>query len=287
MDRSVVVGNWDTGYREMSIIDQGDVLLLTCPDGPPGYEGRLIEVDDDRLRVEGGPLHGAELVIQDDVPSLGGHRPLNRLERPSQAPPGSGLAAPPLDTSSDEEETFQHLWNWISHPSRAPEVDLGGADLCRFVQWLTAHDLALFHGSNLIDQDRLLPSAWPVAAIGDRPDGEVVHANRDGLCSMFPALVDQTVGGSARHRVERFHSSEGGHVDVYHFSLPQNAVQRQPFRPGGLYLLPREMFEPVLLYPGGPESPEWACSEPVRPLGCLIVTPDDFPLRDSVGVYEA
>lgn len=287
MDRSVVAGNWDIGFREISIIDQGDVLLLTCPDGPAGYEGRLVEIDEDRLRIEGGPLHGAELVIREEGPSLGGHRPMSRLERPAQAPPGSGLLSPPLEPSREEESSFEHLWDRVSHPSRAPEVDLGGVNLCRFVQWVTSRDLAVFAGSNLVGQERLQPAAWPTQAMGEVGNGEVVYANQDGLCSMFSALVDQDrAGDGARHRVERFYSPEGGHVDLYHFSLPRAILEQGPFRSGGLYLLPRERFQPVPLYPGGPPSTEWICPEAVRPLACLTVAPDDFPLRDGIGSYD-
>lgn len=287
MDRSVIVGNWDIGFREFSILDQGDVLLLTCPDGPAGYEGRLVEMEQDRFRIEGGPLHGAELVIGEEGPSLGGHRRMSRLERPAQAPPGSGLTAPSVEPSVEEEESFEHLWDWVSHPSRAPEVDLEGVDLCRFIQWLTARDLALFHGANRVGQQRLEPAPWPLPTMGGSEPGEVVYANQDGICSMFPALVDQDRAGSgARHRAERFHSPEGGHIALYHFSLPRSIFEQDPFRSGGLYLVPRERFQPVPLYPGGPPSTEWICLEAVRPLACLTVTPDDFPLRDRVGSYD-
>lgn len=287
MDRSSVVGDWDIGFRELAIMDQGDMLLLTCPDGPPGYEGRLIELEADRFRIEGGPLHGAELVLGEDGPSLGGHRPLSRLDRPARALPGSGLAAPALEAAQEEEEAFEHLWNWIAHPSRAPEVDPGGVDVCRFLQWTTAHQLALFHGANSVDLLEFEPGTWPTVSMGDAGFEDAVVANQDGLCSMFGAVVDEEVSGrSARHRVERFYSPEGGHVDVYHFSMSRAALDRQPFRTGGLYLLPRERFRPVSLYPGGPASTEWVSPDPVRPLACLIVTPDDFPLLGVVGSYE-
>lgn len=287
MDRSAVVGSWDVGFREISILDQGDMLVLTCPDGPAGYEGRLVEIDDRTLRIEGGPFHGAELVIGDGGPTLGGRRPLLALDRPARADDGSGLNAPPLDPEPGEEDAFEHLWTWVAHPSRAPQVDLGGVNLCRFVQWLTRHDLALFHGSNLTDQQVLRPATWPRAVMGDPAEGAVVVANEDGLCCMFPAVVDEEiVGRRARHRVERFHSPEGGHVDVYHFSLPRGVLEASPFRAGALYLLPRERFQPVPLYPGGPPSSEWTSTEPVRPLACLPVTPDDFPLRQAVGAYD-
>jgi hypothetical protein len=287
MDRNRIVGDWSIGFREFSIVDKGDALFLECPDGPAGYESRLVEASADRIRIEGGPLHGAELILEDDGPSIGGYRQMTRLERPAHAPPGSGLTVPAVDLGPDEEESFEGLWTWLAHPSRAPEVETGGLDLCRFVQWLSLRRLALFHGANRVDLDRLEPATWPTVTMGAIDETEVVYANGDGLCAMFLALVDEkTAGRGARHRVERFRSPEGAHVDVYHFSLPRPAPTTQPFRAGGLYLLPKERFRPVSLYPGGPQSAEWISPEPVRPLGCLLVTPDDFPLQQAVGFYE-
>lgn len=287
MDRKSIVGDWDIGYREISIVDRGDNLLLSCPDAPPGYEGRLAEAGSERIRIQGGSLHGAELVMLEDRPTIGGYRPMTRLDRAAQAPPGSGLTTAAADPSPDEAEAFEGLWDWLAHPSRAKEVDTGGLDLCRFLQWLTERDLVLFHGTNRVDLERLEPATWPAVTMGTVDEPEFVYANGNALCSMFLALVEGAgLGQGARHRVERFHSLDGNHVDVYHFSLPRLAFEEQPFHPGGLYLLPRERFRPVELYPGGPRSAEWTSPEPVRPLACLIVTPDDFPLRGAVAAYE-
>lgn len=284
MDHSTIVGGWDTGFHEFTILEEGGDLFLVCPETPPGYEGRLHEVAEGHYRVEWGSLAGADLIFDSNgAASLGGRRPMTRLNRPAQAAAGSGLSADPLDFTSDEEETYEHVWSWAAHPSHPPEVELGGLGLCRFVQWLMEGDRALFHGANDVGLEELAPAAWPVPWAG--PTGsDAVYATEDPLCSMFLSIVDQgRTGTRIEHRVERFQSSDGSHVDLYHFSLPSASLSDQPFSAGGLYILPRERFEPVPLYPGGPSSREWVCLEPVRPLAALIVTPEDFPFLDDIG----
>lgn len=280
MDQSLV-GDWTTGWREFSIVADSGALWLRCPAAPPGFEARLVDMAPGRVRIEGGPLHGAEIVVEEEGDfSLGGHRPLERLDRPAEAGPGWGMMAPAEELEPDEIETFQHLWTWLAHPSRAPEVDLGGCDLYRFVRWLDRNGLALFHGDERIDLDRLPPTDWPAASHGEPEAGEFVYATADALCSMFLAIVDpESTGRSAIQRVEHFRSLEGDEVDIYQFHYT-GGESSTCLRPGGLYLLPRDRFRPLSIYPGGPISTEWVSLEPVTPLACLVTTPGDFPFTD-------
>jgi hypothetical protein len=284
MDLSMIVGDWDTGAHEITILAEGGHLSLRCPETPPGYEGHLVEMDEGHFRVEWGSLAGAELIFDGrGGGSLGGHRPLTRLDRPARSSAGAGLRTDEPEFSSDEAETYEHVWSWAAHPSHPPEVELAGLGLCRFLQWLMTGDRALFHGANDVALEELVPAEWPVPSVGP-PEKSGVHATEDPLCSMFLSIVDRSRAGTEiRHGVERFLSADGGHVDLYQFSLPAPSLRQQPFSAGGLYILPRERFQPVPLYPGGPASREWICPEPVRPLAALIVTPEDFPFLDGIG----
>lgn len=284
MDRNSLIGNWDAGFREFSIENRAGQLVLRCPEAPPGYESRLSEVEEGHFRVEGGPFDGAEVVLAEDgAVSLGGHVALSRLDRDAAAVPGSGLEDPVPDPGPEEEEAFEHLWNSMAHPSRAAEVDLGGFSMAHFVHWLTTRNLAVFHGTSRIDAEELEPAPWPTVTIGPAPAEPYVYGADDGFCAMFMALMDEVSARTGRHGVDRFANSHGSALRLYRFALGRDALSRRPFTAGALYLLPREAFSPVALYPGGPPTAEWICPEPVRPLARLIVTPDDFPFLDRVG----
>lgn len=286
MGQREVVGDWDAGFRQFSIVDADDALLLVCPEAPAGYEGHLIPNGPGRYSMRGGPFDGAELVESDAGGlSLGGEIQLRRLHGALAPRPGWGLSLEPTDIGPEEEDDFEHLWNWIAHPSRSQEVDLEGQSVCRFVQWLTAKDRVLFNGCHGADLDEITPATWPTPHFGPPPTEPVLYGTRDGICSMYLSLVDHTYADRVDHGVERFFASDGRHLDLYHFSTPPGA-DGTPFHPGVLYVLPRERFDPVPIYSGGPLSAEWTCPEAVRPLARLTVTPDDFPLLDSVALVD-
>jgi len=284
MDRNLLIGDWDTGFREFSIAEQESDLVLRCPEAPVGYESRLTEVEDGHFRVEGGPFDEAEVVLGDDGSvSFGGHVSLRRLDREAAPAPGAGLESPMAETDPEEDEAFEHVWNFMAHPSHADEVDLGGLSMVRFLSWLTGRKLAVFHGTNRIDGDRLEPAEWPHVNVGSVPTDRYVYGGSDAFCSMFFALMDEPAARTGSHGFDLFHNGQGTTVRLYQFALASDALARRPFTAGALYLLPRETFSPVRLYPGGPPTAEWFCPEPVRPLARLIVTPDDFPFLDRIG----
>ncbi|HEX7099245.1 MAG TPA: hypothetical protein VF377_08380 [Acidimicrobiia bacterium] len=283
MGQRDLIGHWDAGFRQFSIIEDGADLLLVCPDAPPGYEGRLIPIpaSPECYSMRGGPFDGSEIVEADGTLSLGGEIALRRLDRPAAAPAGWGLHVEPLTLEPGESREFEQLWNRMAHPSRPEGVGLDGHSVCRFVQWLTERDYALFCGSHDGGLDVMQPENWPKAHFGpsDRP---VVYATRDGICSMFISVVDRAGADRVDHGVERFHRADGDRIDLYHFSSPRG----NGYSPGVLYVLPRERFDPVPMYRGGPLSGEWTSTEPVRPLASVAVTPADFPFLDSVGLVD-
>jgi hypothetical protein len=291
MDDRRLIGDWDLGWgREFTIEDGQDGPVLRFPECPPGFEARLVPMGERTFRVEGGPYPGAELRIDGpDRLSVGGQIPVSRLDRPAQPPPGGGLVAPPLELDDDEQQRCERLWAVADHPSRHLDLDLDGLDSLGFIQWLTANELVIFHGSNDVGIEELLPErkSMELSDPTGRGNRGAVYGTHDGLWAMFFSVMDRVkILGSIRNGVDSHWSASGDRLDLYHFSIHHGLLADRPFTAGALYLLPRDRFTRLSLYPGGPPSPEWACEEPVRPLGRISVRPEDFPFLGLIGGHD-
>ena len=75
-------------------------------------------------------------------------------------------------------------------------------------------------------------------------------------------------------------------MDVYQFSIDRDSLPQRPFTTGALYILPRESFRQIPLWPGGPLSNEWASPTKVRPLARFTIEPEDFPFLDRIGGHD-
>jgi hypothetical protein len=149
-------------------------------------------------------------------------------------------------------------------------------------------DAVIFHGSNRTDIDEFRPvrASMELRDTGGRGNLGAVYGTHDGLWSMFFAVVDrQRLRGSIRNGVMRYGTVDRS-IDLYHFSLHHECLDETPFTVGGLYLMPREHFERLPFFPGGPLSNEWACHEPVKPLARLMIEPDDFPFLSRIGGHD-
>jgi hypothetical protein len=195
----------------------------------------------------------------------------------------------PEEPSPDLDATLADLW------AKAQGLDGAALDLPdtvaphHFVQWLMARDELIFHGSNRRDIDEFLPrrTSMELHDVGGRGNLGAVYGTHDGLWSMFFAVVDRgALRGSIRNGVSRFDAPDGDRVDVYHFSVSSVSLPEHPFTSGALYLLPRRTFQRIPFYPGGPPSPEWASTEPVRPIARILLEPEDFPFLDRVGGHD-
>lgn len=291
MDDRALIGDWDLGWgREFTIHSGPDGPVLRFPECPPGFEARLVPTADGVFRIEGGAYPGAELRIDGpDRLTVGGVIPVTRLERAAQPPPGGGLVAPPLDLDDRELCRCEWLWAMVDHPSRTIDLELGGVVPHRFVQWLMAHDLVIFHGSNDAGIEELVPvrRSMELNDATGRGNRGAVYGTHDGLWAMFFSVIDrQRLKGSIRNGADTHWSDAGDRLDLYHFSIHHGLLAERPFTAGALYLLPRDRFTRLLLYSEGPPSHEWACEEPVRPLARISLRPEDFPFLDRIGGHD-
>lgn len=291
MNDRVLNGDWDLGWGREFIIQSGpDGPVMRFPECPPGFEARLVPTGEGFFRIEGGAYPGAEVGI--DGPgrlTVGGVIPVTRLERAAQPPPGGGLVAPPLDLDDSELRRCERLWAMADHPSRTIDLELGGIVPHRFVQWLMANELVIFHGSNDAGIEELAPvrRSMELNDATGRGNRGAVYGTQDGLWAMFFSVIDrQRLKGSIRNGVDTHWSGANDRLDLYHFSIHHGLLGERPFTVGALYLLPRDRFSRLPLYPGGPPSHEWACEEPVRPLARIGVRPEDFPFLDRIGGHD-
>lgn len=283
----MVTGHWSGMGTSLSVVDRAGELVVVFPDVPAGFEPRLAP-DGDGWRVVGGPFHDVPVTIDGGTLVMGGVFRLEAADAPAGLEPGHGLTAP--DPPPHElVPTLAGLWE------TARGLDGGVLDLPdgvaahHLVQWLVERDELIFHGSNRRDIDEFLPrrTSTELHDVGGRGNLGAVYGTHDGLWSMFFAVVDRgSLRGSIRNGVSRFDAPDGRHVDVYHFSVSSVSLPDRPFTDGALYLLPRDTFTRIPFYPGGPPSPEWASTEPVRPIARILLEPADFPFLDDVGGHD-
>ncbi len=291
----LAIGAWDAGGYEFEVIARPIGLAVRYPEAPAGFETPLVELGDGRFLLERGPFGGAELrfaLDEEGMPSgsVAGLIPLRPLDRPAHPPPGSGLSAPHLDVDASTEDIFTQIWSDATGAADGRILDHDAIRPAhRFVQWLMTRDSMIFHGSNLDDIDLFQPirRSMEVGDLTGRGNLGAVYGTHDGLWAMFFAVIDRNrLEGTIRNGVSRFESITGEQVDLYHFSIHRELVALRPFTSGALYLMPREPFQRLPMYPGGPASNEWACHVPVRPLARIPVTPADFPFLDDIAGHD-
>ena len=279
---------------ELDVVEIDGALAVSFPEAPRGFESDLISLGAHEYEIRGGQFDGARVSFALDeagrpIGMVGGVPLLTPLDRPGSAPPGSGLEAPPLTITDVVEDRYREL---LSQIEARPDGRILNADLptppATFVQWLMGRDAVIFHGSNATDIEEFQPvrASMELQDTGGRGNLGAVYGTHDGLWSLFFSVVDrQRLRGSIRNGVTRY-GPTGRSIDLYHFSLHHECLDEAPFATGALYLLPRERFERLTFFPGGPVSNEWACHEPVKPLARLMIDPEDFPFLAEIGGHD-
>lgn len=120
---------------------------------------------------------------------------------------------------------------------------------------------------------------------------QAVYGASDGLWAMYYAILDRAAHPmllvNSAARVELDDGSLGD--PFYFFSISRPALDARAFRPGTLYLLPRDSFEQMPpLSVGGQRAhvPQWASLEAVAPLARIAVTPADFPFLADIRGHD-
>jgi len=160
----------------------------------------------------------------------------------------------------------------------------------RVVRWqflcgLAARRAIAFHGTG----DPHIERFEPREPVDFAPFGQqrAVFATSDPIWAMFYAIVDRT-----RHRLTLNNGClvlEDTGDAYYYFSVSRQALPRQPWRTGYLYLLPADTFveQPGGVYAGRPARiPQLASPVPVEPFARLRVLPRSFPFLGRIRGHD-
>jgi len=205
-------------------------------------------------------------------------------------PTGQGLLAPQWTLDVEKEAAFAALLAEI-----VGEAD--GRTLAyqlpypkyEFLQYAADQEVVIFHGSGKPDIDEFLTRRTSMELNDKSGRGNVqgIYGTHDALWPLFFAIVDRPrITGSIRNGFSTFRNNQGQELRIYNFSINQEWLDKEPWRTGTLYFLPRDLFRRMPLTAGGGESNEWVSEVPLRPLARLRIEPEDFPFLHQIGGHD-
>jgi hypothetical protein len=159
----------------------------------------------------------------------------------------------------------------------------------QFLCYLSDHKEIVLHGSGQPDIMEFEPrQSNDVGEFGNR---RAVYAASDGIWPIYFAVMDRDGGvTSLVNSCARVVGSDGSRSEPYYFfSINADALSRQPWRHGTIYLLPRHNFEQQAPQPYRGlqlEVAQWASPVPVRALARLPVEPRDFPFLGQIQAHD-
>ncbi len=149
-----------------------------------------------------------------------------------------------------------------------------------FLQYLVDHQNVLLHGS----QNPGIAAFEPRVAGNQFKDGQrpLVYASSSCMLSYWYAIVDREklkrICGAVKFGMAfapvHPQTMVKGHRHFFHFS--HEAFPHRPFRPGLIYILPRETFTPEYV------ELQWYSEKPVIPLAAVPVDPGQWPMLRCV-----
>ncbi|MDX1664309.1 MAG: hypothetical protein R3272_10970 [Candidatus Promineifilaceae bacterium] len=294
-DLAPYAGLYVMSFLALDVAAGDGVLLAKMPGVPDGYEMHLSPAGEHAFRAGSGPLRGATVTFT--LPE--GDRAATALQigpytlGRAAALPDDALRLvppPPPGTGADDEARS------AAFDALMAQIAAGGAEipytldypLHEFLQYVTASDRYLFHGSNNTAIDEFVPVRRSVE-MGDptgRGNQAGVYATDDALWALFYAVVDrERLRGGMRNMAVVFHDGAGNPLHLYAFSLHHESLAAAPWTEGALYILPRDPFGQQSVAPGALTA-EWVSLEPVRPLARLRVAPQQFPFLEHVQAHD-
>jgi hypothetical protein len=206
--------------------------------------------------------------------------------------PDYWLQRPKMDLDSQTRSDFDELFARVTAAGANPNIDYSlSAPKWQFLCDLADQQRVVLHGTG--DPHIQVFEPRPSNDLNEFGAQTAIYAAGDGLWAMFFAILDRTSTPMATSNACIRLVNEAGWVSEprYVFSISQQALRRQPWRKGTVYLLPVDTFvnqPPFRFGPYEVRVPQLASLVPVEPLAHLEVAPEDFPfLKDIRGLDDA
>lgn len=274
-------------------------LTAAAPGVPPGFEMVLHPTGTAHtFTVHRGPLAGATAVFQhnenDNLSGMlvGDEYELSYSPTPPPEPDyptGQGLLPPEMYLDAGKEADFAALLDEVlGGDGRLLTYNLPYPKH-EFLRYLAQQETFIFHGSAKpnIEQFSTRRTSMELKDKSGRGNVQGIYGTHDALWPLFFAVVNrEKISGSIRNGVQYFQNDAGDEVAVYHFSINHEWLDKEPWRSGMLYVLPRATFRQMPLSVGGGVSNEWVSEVPVKPLVRIAIEPEDFPFLAQVGGHD-
>ena len=203
--------------------------------------------------------------------------------------PDYWLTRPGPELDADTRLAFDALLEASLRAGECPTIEFNlPAPKWQFLNYLAERYKFALHGSG--NPDIALFEPRQSNDLGEFGNQKAVYAASDGIWAMFFAVVDRdrirTITNACAHLTDEAGAQFGPY---YFFSVSRDALSRQPWRTGTLYLMPPDTFVNQPPMPFGPYQVHFAqlaSLVPVTPLAKLSVTPQDFPFLAQIRGHD-
>jgi hypothetical protein len=204
------------------------------------------------------------------------------------------LPAPHLEVSSEAARAFDAAIDTALGREPGAEIEYHlPYPKYLFLDYLAEKRGMILHGS----LHRHLATLEPIrdtrdaSEFGDQP---AIYATQDPLWALFFAILDRDqLQGFIHNGAIWLKGDDGSIIRRYYYCINVETLRQNPWKPGAVYLLPGDEFEPDPTQEGMRVgtytllTTHWLCRTAVQPLACLLVKPEDFPFLNRVWGYDA
>lgn len=209
-------------------------------------------------------------------------------------PLGDCLPAPELEVSAEAARAFDSVIDAALAGEPGAEIDYHlPFPKYLFLDYLAEKRGMMLHGSLHRHLATLEPirNSRDTSEFGDQP---AIYATQDPLWALFFAVLERDhLQGFIHNGAIQLKGDDGSLIRRYYYCINTESLRRNPWRPGAVYLMRGDKFEPDPTQEGMRVgmytliNTHWLCRSAVKPLARLLVEPEDFPFLNRVWGYDA
>jgi hypothetical protein len=203
--------------------------------------------------------------------------------------PDYWLERPAFELTALQREELEHLWTSLDFEI-IPWIENLPVPKRVFLCWLTEEKNVLLHGSSNPNITLFEPRASNAKDDDEFSQQTAVFAASEDIWPMGYAILDrENFRPRFMNGAVRFELPDGLSDTRYFFSVTKNILEKNPWRDGFIYVLPKDGF--VLQPPHSLGSfiiheVHWANLNVVKPLAKLRISPQDFPFLKEVRGHD-